>query len=366
MFEMKRYVNLVKLIIWISTILMIVSISTSCMSGPLRDKWKQKQAFKNQDNADISDAACDTNIPPIMNGYGSNGSYDMDIQNLSNPMWRGKAISVFSPKGASGKHPVIFFSHAFGATDWQKVYSPLMKHIVSLGYMVVFSPYPTVMASFDKRYDTLWSGFELSVAKFGHKMDLTRVGFVGHSFGGGATPAMAYKGLVGKKWGSKGAFLYIMAPWYSFQITSEKMEKYPDHVVLIMQIYDKDDVNDHRMAIDVFKSIKLPASQKHFQFIRSESFNGCELVADHATPARNPSLRLKQYAVFKPFDAVSDYVFDGDSGGNQYLLNIAKMDKINSYRPLSNEKDPRPKFPESIYKFSWNDRNNERRGLEKW
>ena len=72
---------------------------------------------------------------------------------------------------------------------------------------MVFSPYQTVGASVGERYSVLWKGFELSVQKFGDQMDMTRAGFVGHSFGGGATPAMAYnKGLAKKGWGKKAAF----------------------------------------------------------------------------------------------------------------------------------------------------------------
>ncbi len=367
----KKHSHKTKKIIGIVSLMILVMTITFCFSGclgkgRLREKLRSRNQIEQNEATGNMDFACDNFIPGIINGYGSGGPYGMSVQTMNNPLWKGKPISVFFPKGVSGKRPVIFFSHAYGASDWKRAYTPFLQHITSLGYITVYSPYQTLRADFDQRYATLWKGFELAVQKFGNQMDLTRVGFVGHSFGGGATPAMAYKGLVDMKWGKRGAFVFILAPWYSFQITPEKLREFPGHVVLLMQIYDRDDTNDHRMAIDIYHNFQLPDSQKHFQVVRSESINGCEIVADHITPGRNPSLRLKQYAVFMPFDAVSDYVFNGNPRGNQVISNRMPSVKSSVYHPLFTEKNPKPMLPETKYKFPWSNKDNQRRLLKTW
>ncbi len=364
-YKAKKNIGIVSLVIFVMTI-------TSCFSGllgkgRLRERLENRKQTAQNETTGNPKFACDKFIANITNSYGSEGPYSMNVLTLDNPLWKGKQISIFFPNGASGKRPVIFFSHAFGASNWKRAYTPLLQHITSNGYITVYSPYQTIKSNFDERYATLWKGFELAVQKFGNRMDLTRVGFVGHSFGGGATPAMAYKGLVDMKWGKKGAFMYICAPWYSFQITPEKLRKFPGHVVLMMQVYDQDDTNDHRMAIDIYNDFRLPDSQKYFQVVRSESINGCEIVADHITPGKNPSLRLKQYAVFRPFDAVIDYVFNFNPMGRQTISNQQMLSvKNNAYHPLFIEKNPKPMFPETKYKFPWNNKNNQRRLLKTW
>lgn len=348
---------------------LILVSTTSCFSGPglrdkLRKRWQERKQVNHSQTTVSTNSACDNSIPGITEGYGAEGSYDIDIRTISNPLWKREQISVFFPKGASGQRPVIFFSHAWGGSDWKRAYTPFMRHMVSHGYIVVYSPYQTIGASHDKRYATLWKGFELAVQNFGQQMDLTRVGFVGHSFGGGATPAMAHKGFVNKGWGKNGAFMYILAPWYSFQITPEKLRQFPENTIQLIQVYDKDDINDHRMAIDIYRNTHLPKDNKHFLIVRSKNINGCELIADHATPGSNPSLRLKQYAVFLPFDALADFVFNGNPKGNQVISSTSLLSKGGSYHPLLVESNPKPRVPEKSYRFPWSNDKNQRRSLE--
>jgi hypothetical protein len=290
----------------------------------------------------------------------------MAIETISNPLWKRKQVAVFFPKGASGQRPVIFFSHGFGANDWKDYYTQLIRHMVSRGNIVVYAPYKTIGASFEERYAILWKGFELAAKRFGDQMNLTRVGFVGHSFGGGATPAMAYKGFVGKGWGQKSAFMYIMAPWYVFQISPEELGQFPKNTTLLVQVFDKDEVNDHRMAIDIYRNITLPEDNKHFIVVCSKKIDNCDIVADHATPNRNPSLRIKQYGIFLPFDALSDLVFNGNSKDSD-LITLSQMSlEKNGYMPLENDTDPVPIIAEKNYKFPWSKKMNPRLSFNNW
>jgi hypothetical protein len=84
-------------------------------------------------------------------------------------------------------------------------------------------------------------------------MDLTRVAFVGHSFDGGATPAMARHGIVEQGWGSRGALVLELAPWYAYQATDAQLAALPASVVQAQEVYEQDDKNDWRLAIDLYE-----------------------------------------------------------------------------------------------------------------
>lgn len=308
-------------------------------------------------------------IQPVSTGHGATGPYSMrDIQ-LENRHWSDEPIHVFMPQGTEGKRPTLFFSHAFGATSWTRGYADLMPHLVSQGYIVVYVPYKTMRATMEERYATLWDGFLTAVQRHGESMDLSRVGFIGHSFGGGATPAMAYKGLVEKGWGKAGAFIFIMAPWYSFEISQEQLQEFPADTRLTIQVYDRDTVNDHRMAIDLFNNIDLAAENKSFQVIRSHAHGEDEAIADHVLPGKNPSLALKSWGVFRQLDALADYVFTGDpeakkiaaGQGSAHQTEMGKWMDGTAYPPILVSADPIPAQPEGHYEFPWsNAKHNQR------
>ena len=337
---MKRYRSLV----WLA---LLASLFLSDASAGL---------FRNRDKQEATSTACDPLIPAIASGYGADGPYKLDIESLDNPAFR-KPVQVFFPAGATGKRPVIFFSHGYGPGDWDS-YKDLITHMVSVGDVVVFSGYPMIRATDDERYEDLWQGFKAAADKYAERMDLSRVAFVGHSFGGGATPAMAYKGLVQQGWGRQGAFLMELAPWYAFQITDVEMQQYPAGTLQMVEVYDKDDTNDHRMGIDLYKSSKLAGD--YFVMVHSGKVGGCDLTADHSTPGQNPSLRQKQYAVFRPFDMLAGAVFDGSTAARQALSALGSTG--GAYQPLSLVTSPVPDQPESYYRNPWSDPKNPRPG----
>jgi Chlorophyllase len=298
---------------------------------------------------------CDQQIPAIASGYGVDGPYTPDIQAIKNPGFSRKPVQVFFPVGANGKRPVIFFSHGFGPGKWD-TYADLIKHMVSRGYIVVFSSYAEAFTSIDDRYSSLWQGFQAAAEQFPDRMDLTRVGFVGHSFGGGATPAMAYQGIVQHGWGKQGAFMLELAPWYSYQISNGQLQQLPASVLQLIEVYDKDDTNDHRMAIDIYNNSHM--RNRYFFLVHSMTVGGCDVTADHSTPGRNVSLRQKQYAVFRPFDALADAAFNGSAPALSALPDMA-LDH-SGYQPLSLEIQPAPVEPESYYKYPWSSDKNPR------
>ncbi len=301
---------------------------------------------------------CDSLIPPPDAAYGADGPYAMDQATVPNPAFRRQPVRLFLPRGAAGERPVVFFSHGFGPGVWQ-AYGDLIRHMVSRGDAVVYSTYPVIGATIPQRYDDLWAGFRAAAAQYADRLDLTHVAFVGHSFGGGATPAMAHRGIVQAGWGSVGAFMLELAPWYSYDLPADRLAAIPPRVVQAVEVYDHDVTNDPRMAIDLYDHSR--ATHRFFFRVRSTAVRGCVLTADHSTPGRNPSLRQKQYGVFRVFDALAAFAF-GDSTGAMQTLEATKAAPTTAgYQPLRLESNPTPDDAGRSYRYPWSGAQNPRR-----
>ncbi|HZS05633.1 MAG TPA: hypothetical protein VFD58_12405 [Blastocatellia bacterium] len=263
---------------------------------------------------------------PISYGYGAAGSFTVSVEKFPSPDWNDENVSVFHPAGANAPVPTIFFAPGFDNNN-PKTYIGLINHLVSRGYAVVFSPYQAVSGDVSlhkKRYDTISAGFEEAVRRYPQFLDTTRVGFAGHSYGGGAVPALAWRGLVDRGWGRDGALLFLMAPWYYFEFSLKQFVNFPPHAKLLVEIYDKDALCDHRVAKEIFDRINLPAGEKDFVMLQSESRLGDKLEAEHGTPngggGDEDVNALDYYGVYRLFDALADYAFTGDSNAKQIAL----------------------------------------------
>ena len=293
-------------------------------------------------------------ITPITSGYGADGPLEVERLSVAKAGLR-DGPTIFTPRVADGRRfPVIFFSHGYGPNIWS-VYEPFLRHMASRGAVVVFGVFPVGLATMKGRYEALWDGFEDATRQYGNRMDLTRVGFIGHSFGGGANPALAHQGIVGRGWGSRGAFMFELAPWYSYGITEAQMRQFPKHLLHAVHVYDQDTMNDHRMAFDLYRQI--PAAQKWVFLVKSQAIGGCELKAEHMLPSRARSLVLKQYALFRPVDLLMQAAFDQPDPN---ALAAIRRPSPEGYQPLEVLSNPQATRAESAYKFGWTGRMNPR------
>ncbi|NML56831.1 alpha/beta hydrolase [Chryseobacterium cheonjiense] len=305
-------------------------------------------------------------------GYGSDGSYQVAEINFTNPQYTATQVSIFYPQGITSPRPTIFFSHPFGGED--KDYNiELYNFIAKKGYVVVFVPYRTIDISVNHRYQTLWEGFTKAAADYPNIIDTQKVGFMGHSFGGGASIDLAYKAFTEKGWGQYGRFLFTMAPWYSFNwnsplSTQEQLQNFPSNTKMITQVYDEDDFNDHRMAIDIFKNINIPNAEKDFIYIKSSTVNGYNYVTDHAMPSSRTTFdALDYYGVYRLLDAMMDYSFNGNSNAKNTALGNGSAAQITmpsyngqSMTPLEVTDNPVPKYLQAKYQFKCGDTTNPR------
>jgi hypothetical protein len=263
---------------------------------------------------------------PIISGLGANGPFFMDTDSIQNPNLHGSQVFFFSPRDAGDSLPVVLFFHAFRQPD-PRHYRQLIEHIVSRGYCVIFASswiYELDMKN-KQRYDALLQGCDEAIELHRRKIDLNRIGFFGHSFGGGAVPAIAWNYLAERHWGQKGSFLFIAAPWFAYNITQDQLEHFPDRTKMIMQVYDNDKTNDWRIAQDIFENLAVPPSEKNFIALRSDTNGACRLIADHGVPLSSGGSdadvnALDYYGVYRLFDALADYAFTGNDSAKAVAL----------------------------------------------
>ncbi|MGV3624617.1 MAG: hypothetical protein ACO1OB_27605 [Archangium sp.] len=259
-----------------------------------------------------------TTAPPA-GTPGTMGPHGVTVETLTNPRPTNAGdITVYRPTGLTNV-PVIFFSHAFGATNPDS-YRDLFDVLASNGFAVIHVPYPLRQPGntpVDERYQVLWTGFLTARTHYATTFDMTRVGFAGHSFGGGATPEMARRGFVEQGWGSNGRFIFVMAPWYSWGTGYDTL---PSNTRAVIQVYADDDTNDPAIALEDIWN-KLPASlEKSWQTIRTDVCT-CGINATHTLPmTRNTFLPNPQnvlnaadrWGTFRRLDALARYTFTQD------------------------------------------------------
>lgn len=274
-------------------------------------------------------------IPKPTSGYGSDGSYSVATQAFENPNFSGHDIVVYYPAGITLPVPTIFYSHAFGGNDPNNI-SGFLNFVAKKGYAVVYVPYQTSGVTIQDRYSNLLNGFTKAAHDYPNIIDTTKVGFVGHSFGGGASFANAYHCFTTRNWGQSGRFIFAMAQWYSYNISQTELQSFPTDVKLLTIVYEDDVTNDQRMANDIFNTINIPASEKDYLRVKSDTISGYVYSADHVVPNNSAFDALDYYAYYRLFDALCDYAFNGSMTGKDVALGNGSVNQISMPGGLHN------------------------------
>jgi len=305
----------------------------------------------------------DPNFPKPATGYGSDGSHPVSIITFTNPAFKTRDIAIYYPSDIGGKVPTIFYSHAYGGNDPSNI-SGFLDFVASKGYAIVFVPYQTTGVNNNYRYSNLLNGFRLAARKYPAIIDTTKVGFVGWSFGGGASFANAYKCFTENNWGSGGRFIYAMAQWYSLNISQEQLQSFPSDTKLLIEVFNDDETNDHRMAVDIFNTISIPSSEKDYILLKSDTISGYAYTADHLVPQTGTAFNaLDYYAIFRLFDALCDYTFNGNTGGKEVALGNGSEAQVTmpaGMKSLVESDTPVVIYPQAKYLFPCTDTANAR------
>lgn len=315
----------------------------------------------------VASASYQGPVPAPTDAFGGPGTYTVAVDTLPSPDWPGHVVTVYHPVSATGPLPAWFFAHGFAGTD-PNYYGELLQHLASHGAFVVFSPYPAELLQVDSNYATLFDGFVAAVQQYGGQIDTTRVGFAGHSYGGGAVPALALRAVRERGWGSNGLALLLLAPWYSYHVTDSDLASFPAGTQAIVQIYEDDTMNDHRMAIDIFNHLNLTTDAKDFLMLRSDRIAGYNYVANHTAPVTGTTPRggtfdaLDAWGVLRIAQALAASTWQHDptaqaiafGHGSAAQTQMGTTSDGRALRPMAESGSPAPLFPCGRYIQPWN------------
>lgn len=293
-------------------------------------------------------------IPKPTSGYGSDGVHAVSMESFANPHYPTENIQIYYPTGITSSVPTLFYSHGYGGTNSLHVIG-LLNFFAKKGYAIVFVPYQTTGVSIDERYVNLTEGFRKAARDYPNIIDTTQVGFLGHSFGGGATIGVSYACFTENNWGSNGRFICPSAQWYSFHITQPELQSFPLDTKMLTFIYENDSSNDHRMAVEVFSNINIPSAEKDLIKVFPSTVSGYDYTSEHNLPTTYAAFdAMDYYAYYRLIDALCDYTFNGNLAGKEVALgngSILQTTMPAGMAPLVQSDAPVAAHPESIYGF---------------
>ncbi len=273
----------------------------------------------------------------ISNDYGAWGNYNYIREGTIDVPDEGQ-ITFYHPDTAPQQNPTVFFISGWGRT--YDSYDKFFKYLASLGYSVV-NIYNYNPGSINTSYPNSLNMMQTAVNHFQNWIDTTKIGLMGHSYGGGSTIWLGQQVFDsnGLNWGANGRFIMVFAPWLSFLVEASDLQNYPPNVKLLM-IQSYDDLHyggpnyntDPRALRAVYELINIPDSEKDFITMFSDNdpnhaytYNGenysyqANHYACYTGADNNPYDALDVYSSNRLAHAMLEYVFEG----NQAAKNIA-------------------------------------------
>lgn len=297
----------------------------------------------------------DPNFPKPTSGYGSDGPHTVAVETFNNVNFPGHTINIYYPADVSAPVPTLFYSHAYGGNDPENIIG-VLNFIASKGYAVVFVPYQTLATvTVPERYANLIAGFRKAAQDYDYIIDTKKVGFLGHSFGGGASFGISHELFTVDGWGENGRFIYALAQWYSYNLSNEDLTSFPDNTKVLFEIFNDDTYNDHRMAIDVFNHLGIDAAEKDFLMVNSSAVNGYTYEAVHNLPNTSAAFdALDYYAYYRLLDALIDYSFNGNTDAKNVALGHGSTGQVSMPGAMANlvsYPNPVAQYPQDQYDF---------------
>lgn len=296
----------------------------------------------------------DPNVGKPTSGYGSDGPYTVAQEEFDNPNFTGQNVVVFHPQEITTPVPTVFYSHAYGGNNPNYIYG-LTNFVAKKGYALVFVPYQTTGVTVDQRYQNLLEGFRKAARDYPYIIDTTKVGFMGHSFGGGASFGNAYTCFIENNWGSSGRFIYVLAQWYSFHIDQTQIQNFPSGVKLVTEIFETDSTNDHRMAADIFGNISISNSEKDFLVLQQDTVNGYVYNAEHNVPSCLTDFNaFDYYGIYRILDALMDYSWNQNTSAKLVCLGNGDPVQVTmptGFKPMLQTDQPTVSRPENSFQF---------------
>jgi acetyl esterase/lipase len=330
-----------------------------------------------------NDSSFDVLTNPIDTGFGADGTFSIRIDTVLDKRTGFSPAYFFRPDGDTARRwPVVILLHGYTGQDYT-FFEPYISHMVSRGMAVLYPTYPKlpVASSASRVAEKLAiakTGIDILHERFGAVLDTTRVGVQGQSFGGGMVPAIGLYFFTRRNWGANGAYLYLTAPWYCNGISESELTSLPQHVKMVTMIFDEDNINDHAIAIDIHHAVALPAEQKNFITLFSDSIDGMVMRADHFVPygtgyVYGQENYLDYYGVYRFGDALAAYSFYGSAEGKSIAMGdgdgrqrfMGKRLDNTLVKPAGITRTPVVLHPQDDYFYPWENPLNPRKELRR-
>ena len=245
-----------------------------------------------------SNASAGMDPAPAISTAGKNGECEMGTRFIDNPRRAEGAaptkVWIYEPAGDAPasitggrcddeRRPAVFLAHGFGQTD-PTAYQELIRHFVSVGNVVVYPIYNVddgERSTLEESNRVVDAGF-VAAAEATPRIDTSRVGWWGHSHGGGMIPYLTQQGGA-RGWGKRAFWMSIVAQAYT-QLVGAGDIPAPANAEEMTVAFHDDALADARLGIDVFKSLLLPRSQKRYVMLQTGASSGGPFVAEHGAP----------------------------------------------------------------------------------
>jgi hypothetical protein len=252
-------------------------------------------------------------------GLGSNGPCGTSLFTERNPAASDQVITVISPTGTAAtplvgghcndaKRPVVVVVHGLLAgidaqiLGFSLLYWGIINHEVSQGNVVIFATWNTLSLDILGSYQQEDASIT-TAATVAPRGDLSRLGIIGHSLGGGAVPYLAQQ-AVARGWGSRALWLQSLAPAWMFGVGTGPITVPPSTRAEVVN-FDDDNFVDARIGIDMFQSLTVPLDHKKHLEVRSETRGSVTLDATHLAPNSllSPDDAIKFFGIYRGADA---------------------------------------------------------------
>ena len=274
--------------------------------------------------------------PEIANGYGAFGNHPIAEKKFDNAYLLsngfnsgdgGVELTMRYPSDVQGPVPTVLFASGWGQYN-PSTFNKLLDFIASKGYCVVFTPYPTSSNWAAALYNGMNQAIDENTGVNAGDLniiDKTRIGFFGHSLGGGDIFWLGHKFYVDHGYGSNAKFLFSVAGWIGFKMTEDFLANYPSDCKLRVEIWEEDnhDPNSNppggtspRIQYYLFHQINIPDSEKNYVKVfggadDAPGNNGYHYSTHHDLVTMSEYNALDYYAIFRPLDAMMDWTFNG-------------------------------------------------------
>jgi hypothetical protein len=257
--------------------------------------------------------ACVTPPPRPLQGLGSKGPCTESVQTVANPTESGQTLNVYTPGGGAAaptggncndaKRPTAIVVHGLLAgMPW--VYADLISHLVANGNVVIFATYNTDSSNFVGSFQKENAAIVAAVAVTDRE-DLSRVGIIGHSMGGGAIPYLVQR-IAERGWGTNGLWVMALAPWTLAGVNATGPITFPANAHVVVEAYSGDTLVNRSVGVDIFNRITTPTSKKQHVTLNSTTYDGATLNATHTTPNSviAPEDAMRFYGIYRIADAL--------------------------------------------------------------